>query len=280
MKEVVVVTGLGSMGLACARRLGSGRCLVITDVDARRTDDAAASLRDDGFDVVALALDLGDTAAPHELVTAVATAGQLRALVHTAAISQAQAPTAERIYAVNLVGTARMIEAFQPIANPGTVGVIIASMGAQFVQIAPEVERALALAPVDELLAATRRVPGHDDKSNAYLVAKRGNQLRVERESLAWAARGARLVSISPGLVSTAQGRLELREHPQVAAVLAGTPMRRIGTPDDIAGIVEWVTGRAASFVTGTDLRIDGGTIAALHWGQLGKQLAGSGNAR
>jgi NAD(P)-dependent dehydrogenase (short-subunit alcohol dehydrogenase family) len=269
------VTGLGTMGPACARRLGSGRCLVITDVDARRTDDAAASLREDGFDVVALVLDLGATAAPQELLKAVAAAGRLRTLVHTAAISQAQAPTAERIYAVNLVGTARMIEAFQPIANPGTVGVIIASVGAQFVTIAPEVERALALAPVDELLAAIRRVPGHDDKSNAYLVARRGNQLRVERASLAWAARGARLVSISPGLISTAQGRLELREHPQVAAVLAGTPMQRIGTPDDIAGIVEWVTGPAASFVTGTDLRIDGGTIAALRWGQLGKQLSG-----
>lgn len=270
MKEVVVVTGLGTMGLACARRLGSGRRLVITDVDGRRVEEAAASLRDDGLDVVSCVLDLGDPAAPQALADAVAGAGVLKTLVHTAAISQAQAPSAEKIFEVNMVGTARLLEAFLPLAGPGTVGVVIASMGAQFVQLTPEVERAFALAPLDALMGAVRTVPAWDDKSNAYLVAKRGNQVRVEVQSLAWAGRGARLVTISPGLTSTAQGRLELKEHPQVAAVLAGTPMQRIGTPDDIASAVEWVSGPSASFITGIDLRVDGGTIAALRWGQLG----------
>lgn len=270
MKEVVVVTGLGTMGLACARRLGSGRRLVITDVDPGRVEASAASLRDDGFDVLPLVLDLGDPSAPQGLVEATLAAGPLKTLVHTAAISQAQAPSADMIYQVNLVGTARLIEAFLPLAGPATVGVVIASMGAQFVALSPEVEQAFGQAPLDALIAATRAVPAWDDKSNAYLVAKRGNQLRVEFQSLAWARQGARLVTISPGLTSTAQGRLELKEHPQVAAVLAGTPLQRIGTPDDIASAVEWIAGPAASFVTGIDLRVDGGTVAALRWGQLG----------
>lgn len=116
------------------------------------------------------------------------------------------------------------------------------------------------------------------DANRAYLVAKRGNQVRVEAQALHWAKRGARLISISPGVISTAQGRQEIREQPEVARLVQENPMRRIGTPDDIASAVEWLTGPAASYITGVDLRIDGGTIAALRWqealgaGEIGNQ--------
>jgi NAD(P)-dependent dehydrogenase (short-subunit alcohol dehydrogenase family) len=273
--KTVVVTGLGTMGLACARRMGVGRRLLLVDIDRRTVEAATALFAEDGYDVVPCVLDLGDPASIRDLVAATAAAGPLETLVHTAAISQAQAATAEQIFEVNLVGTARLLDDFEPLLTRGAVGVVIASMGAQFIQVSPEAERAFALAPISELMAAAQSVPGHDDKSHAYLVAKRGNQLRVEARALAWAERGARLLSISPGLISTAQGRLELKEHPLVATVLEESPVPRIGTPEDIAALVEWVSSPVASYLTGTDLRTDGGIVAALRWGRLGRRLAG-----
>lgn len=266
MKQLVVVTGMGAMGLACARRIGSGMRLVLVDNDDARIDAAVAALSDDGYDVLSCKLDLADPAAIAALATTVTAQGQLRVLVHTAAVSQSLAASAHVIYAVNLSGTARLLDAMLALAGPSTVGVVIASMGAQFVTLAPEVERLLALAPVGQLEAVVTEVPDFDSKNKAYLIAKRGNQLRVEAQSLEWAKRGARLVSVSPGVISTAQGRLEMRAHAEVEALVRDSPAGRIGTPDDIAAIVEWLVGPHASYVTGVDIRADGGTIAAQRW--------------
>ncbi|MES3021838.1 MAG: SDR family oxidoreductase [Pseudomonadota bacterium] len=268
MKQLIVVTGMGAMGLACARAVGSGVQLLLADNDEARLNDAAAALAREGYHVHASLLDLGAPHAAAALAKRAASLGPLRALVHTAAISQSQAPDAARIYAVNLVGTARLLDAMGQIAEAGSVGVVIASMGAQFVAVAPEVERELALVPSEDLARAVQAVPGWDDKNLAYLVAKRGNQLRVEAASLRWAERGARLVSVSPGVISTAQGLQELREHPAVAKIVTDCPAGRIGTPQDIAAAVAWLMGPAASFITGIDLRVDGGTIAHQRWNQ------------
>jgi NAD(P)-dependent dehydrogenase (short-subunit alcohol dehydrogenase family) len=266
MKQVILVTGMGAMGLACARAIGSGVQLLLADNDAARLDGAIAALKEEGFHVAGKLLDLGDPRSAVALASEVAALGALRAFVHTAAISQSQALDAKRIYAVNLAGTAHLLDAMAGIAVPGSVGVVVASMGAQFVTVPPEVERALALAPADALAQAVKAMPGWDDKNLAYLVAKRGNQLRVEAESLRWAKQGARLVSISPGVISTAQGLQELREHPAVAKVVADCPAGRIGTPHDIAAAVMWLMGSGATFITGIDLRVDGGTIAHQRW--------------
>lgn len=268
MKQVIVVTGMGAMGLACARAIGSGVQLLLADNDEGRLNGATAALADEGYQVSGCLLDLGEPRSAQALARAVLAAGPLRAFVHTAAISQSQAPDAARIYAVNLAGTAHLLDAMLGIVGPGSVGVVIASMGAQFVTVAPEVERELAMAPAAGLAQAVRAVPGWDDKNLAYLVAKRGNQLRVESAALQWAERGARLVSVSPGVISTAQGLQELREHPAVAKVVADCPAGRIGTPQDIAAAVAWLVGPAASFITGIDLRVDGGTIAHQRWNQ------------
>ncbi|MES2025592.1 MAG: SDR family oxidoreductase [Pseudomonadota bacterium] len=268
MKNIILITGMGAMGLACARTLGSGHHLLLADNDASRIDHAIQDLTEEGYDVSGCRLDLGQAESAHALADEIRKRGQLKAMVHTAAISQSQAPMAERIYDVNLVGTATLIEVMQKLAGPGTVGVVIASMGAQFISIPAEVERRLALAPLNELKDAICGLPGYDDKNMAYLIAKRGNQLRVEAESLTWATTGARLISISPGVISTAQGRQEMREHPEVAKIVNNCPAQRIGTPQDIANAVDWLISRHASFITGIDLRVDGGTIASQRWQQ------------
>ncbi|MCY1547659.1 acetoacetyl-CoA reductase [compost metagenome] len=139
-------------------------------------------------------------------------------------------------------------------------------MAGQFISLTPEQEQALASAPTQSIAELASSWEGSEDTNQAYMVAKRGNQLRVEVEALRWARRGGRLVSVSPGIISTAQGRQEVAEQPQVAQLVRDCPVGRIGTPEDIAACVEWLASPAAGFVTGTDLLIDGGTIAALRW--------------
>ena len=267
-REIVIVTGMGAMGVACARRLGSGRQLLLADNDQSRLDHARNLLHEQGFAVDGLCLDLADSQAMVELDGYLqARRAPLRYLMHTAAVSPTMA-SARRIYQVNLEGSARLLDALLPNAAPGAVGVVIASMGAQFVEVPGDIEAQLATCPADELTSRAMAWDTSGDSNRAYLVAKRGNQLRVEAQSLRWAERGARLLTISPGIISTDQGRQEVREQPEVARLVDENPLRRIGTPDDIAAAVEWLVGPAASFITGTDLRVDGGTIAALRWRQ------------
>ncbi|BCX67898.1 SDR family oxidoreductase [Pseudomonas izuensis] len=277
LKELVIVTGLGAMGLACARRLGNGRQLLLVDHDQTRLDQARRLLQEDGFAVDCLCLDLGEPQSIQRLLTNIEQKqAPLRYLLHTAAVSPTMA-SSSRIYQVNLEGTARLLEAMLPCMVPGAVGIVIASMGAQFVQVPTEVELQLAVESVDGLTTTAMAWDQSGDANRAYLVAKRGNQIRVEAQSLRWAKRGVRLVSISPGVISTAQGRQEIREQPEVARLVQQNPLHRIGTPDDIANAVEWLTGPAASYITGVDLRIDGGTIAALRW-QEAVSVLGSSN--
>ncbi|MES2320794.1 MAG: SDR family oxidoreductase [Pseudomonadota bacterium] len=275
IREVSVVTGMGAMGMACARAIGSGVRLLVADNDPLRLEQAVGTLGHEGYQVTGCLLDLGDPLAAADLAAQAQAIGVLRAFVHTAAISQSQAASAARIYAVNLDGTALLLEAMLGVAGPGSVGVVIASMGAQFISVPEEIERALALAPPGDLGEVVQDMPGWDDKNFAYLVAKRGNQLRVESAALAWAEIGARLVSVSPGVISTAQGLQELREHPAVARVVADCPAGRIGTPQDIADAVAWLIGPHASFITGIDLRVDGGTIAHQRWNHSLQQQSG-----
>ncbi|HMD46475.1 MAG TPA: SDR family oxidoreductase [Acidimicrobiales bacterium] len=266
-RDVVVVTGAGGMGDVCARRLGTASTVVLADVDEGRARTSAEAMAGDGFDVLARAVDVSDAASVAALATEAVEHGPLRAVVHTAGLSPTMA-SAERVLVVDLVGTAVVLEQFEPQVGPGTVGVVIASMAGSMTTIDPERERALASAPVADLMGladeAALASPG-----GAYGFAKRANQLRVEAMATPWGRRGARLVSISPGIISTGMGKLELDSEQSgdvMRQMLDMSPVTRIGTADDIAAAVEWLASPAASFVTGTDLRVDGGVTALVRW--------------
>jgi len=262
MQDTIVITGVGGMGLACARRLGSGRQLLLADFNTETLKSAADELSNHGFNVATRQLDIADPAGVRALAAAVE--GRCRAVVHTAGVSPTMAKP-ERIYAVDLLGTALVLDAFLPIATNGTVAVVIASMAGEFGGLTPELERQLALAPSSELLSLVADLPQSQDPGSAYCVAKRGNQLRVQAAALAWGKRGARVVSISPGIISTPMGRLEMNQ-PMVAGLLKITPAGRAGTADDIAAAAAWLISEEASFITGVDLRVDGGVVASQRW--------------
>ena len=263
--DVVVVTGVGGMGVACARRLHGGAHLVLADFDEVKLEAVVGAFIADGFTVTGQQVDVSDRASVDALVAAVRDLGPLRTLVHTAGLSPTQA-TGARILDVDMLGTDHVLNAFLDVVEHGTVAVCIASMAGSMADLPRELERAVTVAATDDLMAALGDID-LSDFGATYSVAKRVNQLRVERAAVAWGPRGGRVVSISPGIISTPMGRQELEEGAgeQMEGMLAISPVPRIGTAEDIAAAVQWLASPAASFVTGTDLRVDGGVVAAVH---------------
>ncbi len=273
MVDVLVVVGVGGMGEAIARRLGAGRKLLLADFDGRTLDRVAASLRGDGFDVSTRQVDVSSTRSVQDLAAAAAALGSVRQVSHTAGLSPVQAST-EAILHVDLAGVAYSLEAFGEVVAERGAGVIIDSMAGSMAvgQLPAELEAALAQTPADELLglpflqAAAIPNPGA-----AYGIAKRANQLRVQAASLQWGVRGARVNSISPGVISTPMGQSELGGESGAAmrAMIDGSGTKRLGTPADIAEATAFLLGPSSSFITGTDLLVDGGVVAAVRSGAV-----------
>lgn len=271
MPEAVVVIGTGGMGLASARRLGPSRRLVLADFAPDLVESAAATLRGDGHQVTTHLVDVTDAASVRKLADETAAEHTIRTVVHTAGISPSMA-SPERIIDVDLVGTAHVLDAFLPHAREGTALIAVASAGHDAVDfVTRQQEQRLATAPATELLAAgleIARSAGTPTPMVAYALAKYGMVLRVQYASQAWTARGARVVTVSPGLVSTRMGRLEISGDVADSAQTVLDAASRLGTPDDIAAAVEWLAGPAASFISGTDLVVDGGAVAAQRWSE------------
>jgi NAD(P)-dependent dehydrogenase (short-subunit alcohol dehydrogenase family) len=263
--DAIVITGAGGMGEAVARRLGAGRAVVLADFSEEQLDRVSGALRGDGYDVHPVRVDVSSADDVTMLADAAAALGTIRCVVHTAGVSPVQATT-QQIVDIDVIGTARILDAFEPHVQAGTVAVCIASMAGTMTTLAPDVLKLLALTPTDELAALAVLDPESMVPGIAYGVAKRANHMRVQAASIPWGRRGGRVVSISPGVISTPMGRAELSgpfgDGMRTMIEMSGTG--RIGTPDDIAAAVEFLVSPAASFITGTDLLVDGGVIAAL----------------
>lgn len=264
---VLVVTGIGGMGLAIARRMGSGRPLVLADRDEQRLTVAATALRDDGYDVFKVPLDVADPEAVANLAKAAAAIGPVTQLVHTAGLSALQAGAAEPLYRVNLLGTAWMMEAFEQLAAPGMTAVFISSIARLFANAPAELSARLADLPAADLPALVDQEllqAPWTDPERAYSLSKACIYDRMRAAVSRWGQRGARLNTISPGGIATAMGRLYADQSPDAQAMLRIAPIPRLGTAEDIAMAVEFLCGPQSVYVTGTDLLVDGGISAAV----------------
>jgi NAD(P)-dependent dehydrogenase (short-subunit alcohol dehydrogenase family) len=260
-KRVVVVTGVGGMGSAVARRVGTGSMLVLADFDQATLDREAAELSGSGYDVVPVSVDVSEASSVDELVDKATSWGPVTTVVHTAGLSPVQA-TASAILRVDLLGTALMLDRFGAVIAPGGAGVFIASMAGTMRATDPALDQILASAPTGELLGLPQ-VAGITNPGEAYSVAKRANQVRMWSVCMAWGARGARVNTISPGIIATPMGNAEL-EGPNgesMRAMIENSASKRLGTPEDIASAVEFLVGPNSTFITGTDLLVDGGAI-------------------
>ncbi|MFD4403613.1 SDR family oxidoreductase [Nocardia sp. NPDC058499] len=264
--EVSVVVGAGGMGRAIAARIGSGRHLLLADFDECLLAETAAQFTEQGFEVSTRQVDAGDPESVAALAAAAAEAGPIRHLVHTAGVSPVHAST-EVIVRVDLCGVAYVLDEFGPRMARGGAGVVIASMAGHMAQLTAEQEAALAATPPAELAdlpflnAAAELNPMH-----AYPVAKRGAIIRVQAAAGAWGRAGARVNSISPGVISTAMGQDELagESGARMRQMVDSSPTGRVGTAEDIAAAVAFLLDPASSFITGTDLLVDGGVVATM----------------
>jgi NAD(P)-dependent dehydrogenase (short-subunit alcohol dehydrogenase family) len=260
--SVVVITGTGGIGLACARRLGAGHQLVLAEADSDRLHSVVSRLSAEGFTAAGYEIDVSDGSSVSGLAAFAAERGPLATLVHTAGLSPTMAP-GQRVLEVNLKGTALLIAAFETLAEVGTVGIFVASMAGHLWPIDDQFDHAVTAASPDDIIGATG-LPPDIDSSTAYAVSKRGVLVRIVAAAPAWGARGARIVSVSPGMIATPMGHQEYEATPLMEEMKKASPIPRLGTPTDIAEAVAWLAGPDAGFITGTDLLVDGGVVASL----------------
>jgi NAD(P)-dependent dehydrogenase (short-subunit alcohol dehydrogenase family) len=272
---VLVVVGSGAMGLACAQRLGGGRHILLADHSPERLAPAAEALRAGGHKVTPRDVDVSDADSVRALVEMAAATGEVDAIVHTAGISPQQG-TSRQIFQVDLYGAALVIDRFFPLARRGTVMTLISSGGAYAEDFPVETERLVATTPADLLLDLPVIDLDSPNSRWAYHLAKRALQVRVQVESFRWGSRGARINTVSPGITASPMSANELdvrdadgRAGDRMRSLIAQSPGGRLGTPDDIAAAVAFLSSAEASFITGTDLLVDGGMTHFRRWLEL-----------
>jgi NAD(P)-dependent dehydrogenase (short-subunit alcohol dehydrogenase family) len=256
------------MGYACAQRM-AGTVDVLFVVD-RNADGAAATadlLVSATTRTIPVGLDVTDEDAVAALAKSIAAEGALRSVAHAAGISPTMGDW-QAVVRVDLVGTALLVDAFAPLAVPGTAMVCFASMAAQLVaaNADPAADVVLDEPLRDDMLERLRAVagPSIEDAGNAYGWAKRGVQRLVRREASTWGRRGGRINSVSPGMIDTPMNRQEADAQPLMKMMLDMTPLGREGEAGEVADVVLFLLSDAAGFVTGTDVLVDGGVVAAV----------------
>ena len=266
--NVLVVIGAGGMGTAIARRCGRDSYVLLADIG-----EVSSALADEAYDIRTQHVDVSDPSSVAALAEAAAELGPVRSVVHTAGLSPVQSP-ADRVIAVDLVGTAHVIDAFGAVIAPGGAAVVISSMAGHLTGGLPAVdEAAIAGADAAELASLPCvRAAAEGDPGLAYAFAKAAVSALVRAAAQPWGRRGARINAISPGVIDTTMGQAEL-DGPSgdfMRAMVGASGTGRLGTPDDIAAATEFLLSPRASFITGADLLVDGGVVAAVRSGQLG----------
>lgn len=271
-KSVMILTGAGQIGMAIARRMGYGMRIVIGDRNMANAEAIARTMNEAGFDAMAVQMDLSSRESIQHLVAVAREQGDIRMLVNAAGVSPSQA-SIEAILRVDLYGTAVLLEEVGRVIAPGGVGVTISSQsGHRMPALTPGQDEALATTPCEQLLALDLLQPGNiRDTLHAYQLAKRCNVKRVMAEAVKWGQRGARINSISPGIIVTPLA-LDEFNGPRgdfYKNMFAQCPAGRPGTADEVANVAELLMSDRGAFITGADFLADGGATASYFYGPL-----------
>jgi len=272
MENTIVVIGAGSIGQAIVRRVGAGKHILLADLRQENSQTAAKTLSDAGFKVTTATVDVSSRTSVKTLVETARSLGDVVGVIHAAGVSPSQA-SPETILKVDLYGTALVLEEFgNVIANGGSCVVIASQSGHRLPPLSFEQNKALATTPVDELLKLPFLQPDQvKDPLHAYQLSKRGNSLRVMAEAVRWGKRGARVNTISPGIIITPLANDELKgpRGDGYRRMIEVSMAKRAGTPDEVGTVAALLMGTDGAFITGSDFLMDGGVTAAYWYGDL-----------
>lgn len=271
-QNVMLLIGAGQIGVAIARRMGYGMKIVIGDKKTENAQTIAKTMNDAGFDAVPMEMDISSRASIQSIIAQAQKYGDITMLVNAAGVSPSQAPI-EAILKVDLYGTAVLLEEVGKVIAPGGVGVTISSQsGHRMKQLTSEEDEQLACTPTEELLNLPLLQPANIRGTlHAYQLAKRCNEKRVMAQSVLWGEKGARINSISPGIIVTP---LAIDEFNGPCGdfyknMFAKCPAGRPGTADEVANVAELLMSGKGAFITGADFLIDGGATASYFYGPL-----------
>jgi NAD(P)-dependent dehydrogenase (short-subunit alcohol dehydrogenase family) len=272
MTNVIVVIGPGLIGQAIARRVSVGKHVLLADMREENANAAAETLGNAGYDVTVATVDASSREAVQALVEHASGLGEVTGLIHAAGVSPSQA-SPETILKVDLYGTALVLEEFGNVIAPGGSGVVISSQsGHRLAALSVEQNQALAMTPVEELLHLPFLQSDQvEDSLHAYQLAKRGNSLRVMAEAVRWGKRGARINTISPGIIITPLAKDELTgpRGEGYRRMITSSAVGRAGTPDEVGAVGALLMGPDGGFITGSDFLMDGGVTAAYWYGEI-----------
>lgn len=275
MKDVMILTGAGQIGMAIARRIGYGKKIVIGDRSMQNAQTIAKIMNEAGFDAVPIEMDLSSRDSIMDLIAEAQTYGQISMLINAAGVSPSQAPV-ETILKVDLYGTAVLLEEVGKVIKEGGAGVTISSQsGWRMPALTAEEDELLAVTPADELLALPMLQPEQiEDTLHAYQMAKRCNEKRVMAEAVKWGKRGARINGIAPGIIVTPLAVDEFNgpRGDFYKKMFASCPAGRPGTADEVANVAELLMSDKGAFITGSTFLTDGGATASYFYGSLKPQ--------
>lgn len=268
----MILTGAGQIGLAIARRMGYGMKIIAGDQRLQNAQAVADIMNTAGFDVTPVQMDLSSRESIVQMLDTARSYGDITMLVNAAGVSPSQAPI-EKILQVDLYGTAVLLEETGKVIAAGGSGVTISSQsGHRMPALTPAEDQLLACTPTEELLSLEMLQPRNiRDTLHAYQMAKRCNVKRVMAEAVKWGKRGARINSISPGIIVTPLAIDEFNgpRGDFYKNMFAKCPAGRPGTADEVANVAELLLGRRGAFITGADFLADGGATAAYFYGEL-----------
>lgn len=272
MKDVMILTGAGQIGMAIARRMGYGMKIVIGDKSIKNAETISNIMNNAGFDTEAMEMDLSSRESIKNIIRKAQNYGEISMLVNAAGVSPSQAPI-EAILKVDLYGTAVLLEEVGRVIKKGGVGVTISSQsGWRMPALTAKEDELLAMTPTEELLNLPLLQPENiRDTLHAYQMAKRCNEKRVMAQSVEWGKRGARINGIAPGIIVTPLAVDEFNgpRGEFYKNMFKKCPAGRPGTADEVANVAELLMSEKGAFITGSTFLIDGGATASYYYGPL-----------
>ena len=267
-KEVIALLGSGSMGTAIVRRIAAGRKILLGDISEKNLEKASHDFKYSGYDVETMTVNAMEKESVEAFAKRAESLGDVKYFIDTAGASPHQT-NPEHILNLDMVGTGYAVDAFGKVMARGGAGLIISSQTGYMHRLPDEVELEILRTPTDELMNIAYIKETAVQSGIAYMIAKRVNHLQAQKAAATtWKERRARISTISPGIIVTPLAYDEFKaagENYQV--MIDSSAAMRTASSDEIAEAAAFLLGEHASFITGTDLLIDGGVIASIRTG-------------